>query len=178
MKKLALSLSVIALTACGGGGSGGSNDLTSNSAAKLEGIWKSSSNEGADGIDEMYFVFASGGLLTIYDYAGDSYDDYANCYWIGNAQFTPKGNDKYEISSLEAGTDSEKITATITVSGSFMTMTTEEDGTRHTDNLTKSYLKESDLTPECDMSANSRSLQRIQKTPASIFSAKPKNSLQ
>lgn len=179
MKKLALTLSVLALAACGGGGGGGGgNNLTGNSSEKLEGIWKSSINEEAEGIDEIYFVFTSGGLLTIYDYAGDSYDNYANCYWIANAQFKSKGNDKYEISSFEAGDTSEKITATITVSGSFMTMKTEEDGTVYTERLTKSYLKESDLTPECDASSNSRSMQNTQKAPTSVLSAKPNTSLQ
>lgn len=179
MKKLALSLSIFALTACGGGSdSGGNNDLTSNSSAKLDGVWKSTYNEGAEGIDEMYFVFTSGGLLTIYDYAGDSYDDYANCYWIGNAQFKSKGNNKYEISSLEAGANDDPETVTITVSGSFMTIVTEDGNTRESSQLVKSYLKESDLTPECNSTSSARTPQGIQKALPDILSIKSKNSIQ
>ncbi len=35
-----------------------------------------------EGFDEYYLHLDEFGNGTIYDYAGDSYDDYGNCYWI------------------------------------------------------------------------------------------------
>ena len=165
MKKIALALSIIALTACGGGGGGGDiNNITGNSSKKLEGVWKSSIDEGTEGIDEAYYAFTSDGLATFYDYAGDSYDDFANCYWVGNAQFKSKGDNKYEFTYLETA-ESEIIT--ITVSGNIMTVT--EEGDDESSTLTKSSLKESDLIPECDETSNAPR-QRTQKTTARFIS--------
>lgn len=167
MKKIALALSVFALTACGGDGGG---DVLGGSSQKLDGVWKASLDEGADGIDEVYFTFTNNGLFTIYDYAGDSYDNAGNCYWIENALYKSKGDNEYEITFLESEIEDEDTAIfSIKVSGNTMTISDVSESVEEPLKLTKSNLKESDFTPECALTSNATSSKNDKKSAAGIF---------
>lgn len=133
------------LSACGGGGSSSGNKTTLSDVA---GIWKSETTyEGEEGVDVVYQVIQSDGTQITYDYAGDSYDNYANCYWI---------DEKPDIIELGDGkfsqTYDEPFVVSMSVSGDTLTITgispeeiagEREDLSRYSGNI-------SDLIPDCD----------------------------
>ena len=73
---------MLSLTACGGGSSNNSPAETKATVASLAGIWDVGGDGGTEGKDESYMVIDSNGSVSIYDYAGDSFDNEGNCYWI------------------------------------------------------------------------------------------------
>jgi len=108
MKKI-LSLSAcLLLAACGGSGSDGDSS-DSPSLSDISGIYDSGSTE--DGItDEMYLVIRSNGTWTEYDYAGDEFDQGANCYVVADfGEIEGFENGEFELYSdgLDAFTDVE-----------------------------------------------------------------------
>ena len=65
------------VTACGGGGNGKAAPGSTGLSA-IAGVYEWDDPDG----DEGYTVIQSNGDLTVYDYAGDSFDNEGNCYWI------------------------------------------------------------------------------------------------
>jgi hypothetical protein len=155
MNKTLLSLSIVALTACGGGnGADKANIFGGGGMGNIVGVWDATENLGDDGIDEVYFAFDKSGLLTFYDYAGDSYDQGANCYWIDIAEVRSLGNNNYEITTLGEDADEEPEepdVVTITRKGDKLTIdsSNSEDPDQSINTFTKSTKSVSDFTPEC-----------------------------
>lgn len=159
-------LSAFFLTACGGGSSG-SNDSNSVSIsssangipANFVGVWDASTDEGVDGFDQFFVAIDASGKISSYDYAGDTFDDWGNCYWIAKDlfQLTPLGGSKYRSTMTEDGeVFSEEIE--INVSGSSMTIKSkdvddEDDDGNTTETITETLKKStrlvSSFTPEC-----------------------------
>ncbi len=145
MKKLVIMSLLSLLMACGGGsGDMPNGEITGgdDSLDKLVGVWDATTDEGTEGIDEAYLVIDEEGFLIYYDYAGDSFQNEGNCYWIGVIdQLFPLGNNKY---------DSEYFTdLKITVSGSKMQISGKEEGESFSVSYRRSSRSVSDLTPEC-----------------------------
>lgn len=144
MKKLVIMSLLSILTACGGGSGDGGGDFTGgdDSLDKLVGVWDATTDEGTEGVDEAYIVIDAEGYLTVYDYAGDSFDREGNCYWIDVVdQLVPLGNNKY---------DSDVFTdLKITVSGSKMQVSGKDEGESFSVSYRRSSRTVSDLIPEC-----------------------------
>lgn len=133
-----------AITACGGGSG-------SSSPASIVGVWDASEDLGNEGFDEFYTVIGSDGSLTDYDYAGDSYDNAGNCYWIyRNYGAIELVEDKiytvvyYGVSSVNF--------ATIDVTKSKMTVTITSPQEEEPFTYKRSNKRVSDFIPECDES--------------------------
>jgi len=151
MRKALLTLSILALTACGGGGGGDTNNLTGNSSSSITGVWDGTENLGSDGVDEIYYAIESNNLLTIYDYAGDSYDREGNCYWLVIIQLKPLGNNKYTATPLGELAGESPAEFTITRKSDKLTIefTDSEDLKEDSVTLTKSNKSVNNFTPEC-----------------------------
>lgn len=169
MKIAVIILLSLGLAACGGSGGGDSNKT--GDLSKLEGVWKANELMGKEGlppnetvlIDEYYLAFNSSGLMTVYDYAGDSYDDYGNCYWVGNFQVVSKGNDKYEFTAMES---TEKNVYIITADSTYLRIRPEETSVENQSVLVISRLNTSDFTPLCDSTSQAETSQnKVFKIP-------------
>lgn len=125
------------LTGCGGGGGdGGGIQGSTGIPSELAGVWDVS--ETFDGLyDEFYVVIRRNGTGTDYDYAGDSYDNHANCYWIDQFEIESLGDDEYRIEYSD---------------GTFDVTLTAEDDTLYVNGTPyeRATQEESDFTPECD----------------------------
>lgn len=166
------ALSAFVLTACGGGGGGGGDGsdrggFGNNSSASVNGIpsnfvgvWDATTDEGADGIDQFFVVIDANGKISLYDFAGDSFDDWGNCYWIEKDAFllTPLGGSKYRSTVTISGSEVELEDIEITVSGNVMTTKSkdvddiDDDGNTtetNTDTMKKSSRSVESFTPEC-----------------------------
>jgi hypothetical protein len=180
VKKIALVsssiLSVFVLTACGGGGSSNS-DRQSNSSQSANGIpssfvgvWDASTDEGVDGFDQYYLSIDASGKISTYDFAGDTFDDWGNCYWIEKDVYQLKslGGSKYRSTAIYAGSNGEFEDLEITVSGGELTSSSkdvddvDDDGNTtesYTETIKKSSRTVQSFTPECvDSFAAARSL--------------------
>lgn len=164
MRKTLLSLAMITLVACGGGSGGGDKDGGSNpfggGSGTIIGLWDATENMGQEGIDEVYYEFDKSGLLTVYDYAGDSYDQEGNCYWIFTSSVKSLGNNKYEITPLLEVDDS--FVFIITRAGDKLTIdfnNPEEPSDKLT--ISKSSKSTTSFTPECVDTASMRSSNKI-----------------
>lgn len=151
MKKL-LMMSLLALTACGGGSGDGDTDgefTGGGDASKLVGVWDATTDEGVDGVDEYYISIDSEGFVSAFDYAGDSYDDWGDCYWIGIdvAQLSALGNNRYL--STPADLEDEEVEMVITVSGNTLTMRGVDDDPEDASNMVRSSRNVSSFTPRC-----------------------------
>ncbi len=158
MKKTLLTLSILALAACGGGG-GDKNNLTStstststsNSSGGITGVWDGTENLGTEGVDEIYYVIDSNNLLTVYDYAGDSYDQEGNCYWMAIIQLKALGNNKYTATPLGelAGKDPAEFNITRKNDKLTIEFTDSESLEKESVTMTKSNKSVNNFTPEC-----------------------------
>lgn len=164
MKKTLLTLSMFALAACGGG-DGDKTNLLSNGdgISSITGVWDGTENLGSDGIDENYTVIDKNGLVTFYDYAGDSYDQEGNCYWIGIAQIKSLGNHNFELTPLgeAAGEESEEFTITRTGDKLIIEIKDSEDPDEDTVTLTKSNKSANNFTPECADSSSAHARNKV-----------------
>lgn len=140
VNKIIIIFSLFILVACSSGGGGGNGGNTV--PGDFVGVWDVSTDYGAMGIDEYYTVIRSDGTGTDYDYAGDSFDNVANCYWIDNYTITHQGGDSFQLRY----SDNTTFDFTATVSNDVMTYTIPGFGTR---NAPRSTLQESDFTPVC-----------------------------
>lgn len=169
MKKIIFA-SLFVLTACGGGGGGDSDDDNSIGGMRvesLEGVWDDTDDHGADGEDEKYIVIDKSGYVSYYDYAGDTFDEWGNCYWISekSAQLTHISANRYTIRDLET---MESGQIELYASRSILTVTeadlgdADDDGNTtetRTIRLDKSSKTVADFKPECvDSEAAARAL--------------------
>jgi hypothetical protein len=167
MKKLILC-SLFSLTACGGSGDGGSSGgITLGKVESLAGVWDNSEDLGVDGLDESYIAIDKDGYLSVYDFAGDTFDNWGNCYWIEEkfAQITYVNGDRYKIKDLSSSDSSE---VEMTVSNQKLTIKEvdvddlDEDGNTTeilTFELEKSSKMTADFKPKCvDSMAQARAL--------------------
>ena len=174
MNKLLVIASAFVLTACGGGG-GSSKSDSSNSEntpangipSSFVGVWDASADEGADGFDTFYVAIDASGNISSYDFAGDTFDDWGNCYWIEKNVFklTSLGGSKYSSTETFSGASKE---VEIKVSGGVLSITgkdvddLDDDGNtteNYTTTMKKSAKAELSLTPECsDSFAAARAL--------------------
>lgn len=149
MKKKLLGFVMLTLAACGGGSGDDNGGSTFGGGDRsIDGLWDATENMGQEGIDEIYYEFDKGGLLTVYDYAGDSYDQEGNCYWIFSSSMKSLGKNKYEITPLfEEG---ESFVFTIARSGDNLTIEFN-DPEEPSDKITipRSTKSTSSFTPEC-----------------------------
>lgn len=158
MNKIILCAVVsLMLAACGSGSSSSSNEDIGNieSLSELAGLYAWDDSE--DG-DEGYVHIASNGRLINYDYAGDSYDNYANCYWVDdyNEYITHVSGNTFSVTFEDWSeqendfvTITEIITITETTNG-IRVRGTDIDGDKYNNLLGRSNLNISDLTPDCD----------------------------
>ena len=204
MKQLLLC-AVIALTACGGAGSekknanetegtGGIKDRIVNGSVSgggggvssdIVGVWDDSYDDPDYGFDEFYIVIDSNGNLSSYDYAGDAYDNWGNCYWINKnaSKITSLGGAKYLISDSYDQEDVEEME--IKVSGNIMSWSFRDIDDGDEDGNTTEYLPEPDpftrstrtvasFTPECvDSAAAAHALIPTMKQKTSVLSRVP-----
>jgi hypothetical protein len=169
MKRLVFC-AFLTLTACGGGGGDDDDDFSINKK-KIEdvaGIWDYSQNLGNNERDEAYLVIDNNGYLSYYDYAGDTFDDWGNCYWIEKkyAQISHLRANRYHIKYLKGDNSSGEIE--LTSMRSTLRVVEGDPNDRDQDgnvtetrtlNLPKSTKTLQDLTPECvDSRADARAL--------------------
>ncbi len=109
--------SMFLLVACGGGGGGdGDNGAPTNNpqgTAAIAGLWDMSEDVSAGVRDEIYLSIASDGKGTLYDYAGDTYDEWGNCYWIDQGidfVHVEKNTFKLGQENVEAYVSNNKLT--------------------------------------------------------------------
>jgi hypothetical protein len=160
MKKTLLSLSIFALAACGGGNGDKSNLLSNGGMSNIIGVWDGTENLGDEGIDEGYVVIDKNGLVTFYDYAGDSYDQEGNCYWIGIGQLKSLGDNNFEYTPLGRAVGEEPEVLKMIRDGDKLTVDTNdpEDEDEDVETYIKSNKSVSNFTPECtDSSARASS---------------------
>ncbi len=143
--QLSLALTILAVSAFTVSCGGGDLDNKQTGISSISGLYAWNYGDG----DEGYNYISESGSLSIYDYAGDSFDNEGNCYWISEnfATFTHVSGYTYlqEISSTGAtGEISIRRTSSgITISG------VDVDGP-----FSVSFLDSdqsiSDFTPTCD----------------------------
>lgn len=154
MKKTLLSLSIFALAACGGGSDADKGDIFGGGGGGISnftGVWDGTENLGEEGIDEGYLVIDKNGLITFYDYMGDSYDQEGNCYWISIGQLKSVGNNNFEYTPVGETAGEKPNVLTITRKDDKLTIdfNDSEDPDEDTLILTKSNKSENNFTPEC-----------------------------
>lgn len=159
MKKTLLSLSIFALTACGGGSDVDKGDIfNGGSITNITGVWDGTENMGAEGIDESYLVIDKNGLITFYDYMGDSYDQEGNCYWINVGQLKSVGNNNFEYTPIPTGTTTGEKPNALTITRKDDKLTIDFNDSEHPEEdtltLTKSNKSANNFTPECADSSN------------------------
>lgn len=173
MKKMVYG-SLFLLAACGGGGSsggGGSGNggggvfgSTQYGTAAIAGLWDLSEEVSPGVRDELYLHIASDGKGTFYDYAGDTYDEWGNCYWIESGfDFTHVEKNTFKFGTVntinvEAYVTNNKLTLKLPDVGDL-----DDDGNT-TEILTEEVPKATNknvanFKPECsDSMATARSL--------------------
>lgn len=144
MKKLMILLSVLVMSACGGSSSDGDD----NNVGKLAGVWDFTTDEGVEGVDEFYMVIDSEGYISYYDYAGDSYDNYANCYWVDEdiAQLKSLGENRYEW--VFFGDSDYSFESIMIRSGNKLTLKETDSSDEFV--VYSASQQVSDFTPNCD----------------------------
>ena len=60
--------------------------------AEIAGVWDFSYDAGVLGHDVIYVQINADGSYLVFDYAGDTFDNEANCYWTDQGQLTSLGN--------------------------------------------------------------------------------------
>lgn len=144
-------------------GSGASSSSSSGSSvlpSAFVGVWDGSTDEGADGFDEIYVVLSADGIVSIYDYAGDTYDARGNCYWINekSAKLTSAGGSKYISALIDPSLPADNLELDIVVAGDNLTVKSididDADDDGNTSELYIEYYKRSNrsvasFTPEC-----------------------------
>lgn len=173
VKKLVFC-SLFVLTACGGGSSKDDTGKVEN----LAGIWDASEYWDDGDMDEIYIHIDSDGYLSSYDFAGDTLDNWGNCYWIDEkyAKINHIDGNKYQISSDNS---SENIEVEIRVSNKKLTIKEadiddlDDDGNTTemvTTELEKSSKTIADFTPECvDSEEAARALIPAKKEKVEFF---------
>lgn len=160
MKKMIYG-SLLLLGACGGGSGGDDTPKTPQyGTAEIAGLWDMSEEVSTGVRDELYLHIASDGKGTIYDYAGDTYDEWGNCYWIdAGVDFThvEKNSFKLGLEPVEAFVNNNQLTLKMQDIGD-----ADEDGNSLetiTVELARSNKKVVDFKPECsDSFASARAL--------------------
>lgn len=187
VKKLLVIVSAFVLTACGGGSSKSDSESNANQSGTVSssssaaetvngipsnfvGVWDSSTDEGVDGFDELYVAIDASGNISSYDFAGDTFDDWGNCYWIDKNTFKLKslGGSKYLSTETYPGSSGAAKELEIKVSSGVLTITgkdvddLDDDGNtteNYTNSMKKSTKTVQSFTPECtDSFAVARSL--------------------
>jgi hypothetical protein len=128
-----LSVTLLALGAC---------DSSEDDASSIDGVWQSR------GADVIYYEFNVGeGIFGVYDYYGDDYDDFGDCYVTSQRlSLSALGDDVYRIDGDEAE---------VTVSGDVLTVIDRfENGSTLTERLDRSDRRVSDFRPECVFSVS------------------------
>lgn len=147
-----LSLTVItaAISACGGMDDGDTSQAvevgTGSNTQKIAGVY---AWEGALIGDEGYVTIDNEGKLSVYDYAGDSVDNHANCYWVTEeaAILDRAYNDEYIMS--RDNQDPELVEIIRTSEGIVLNGSNDTRGD-FSDTYYGSGMSISDFTPECD----------------------------
>jgi len=141
MKYLSVIL-VLVLTGCGSESDSGRNATIED----LVGTWDTSEKIGQE-IDELYYIIEGDGNVIDFDYDGDSYDKGSNCYYkYDGATLVDQGEGNFLVEVV----NSEDYMAKISISGSTITVTTDEDGDSYTSKAVKIDRIESDFTPLCN----------------------------
>lgn len=188
MKKMLLA-GIFTLTACGGsGGSDSTGDpkTITNPFSSLVGVWNSSVDEGSDGFDEAYIVISEDGKVSSYDYAGDTFDDWGNCYWIAKniIQLKSLGGSKYLSTVIYPGLPADAEEVEIKISGNTLTLsgkdTDDIDGDGNTtenssETMTRSTRTTASFSPECSDTFSVARAQIPAKQPKSLKLQSPLN---
>lgn len=106
MKKvLALTISSLFLVASVSGGESDTNmAIAEPSLADISGVWDMSIAMGNQAeVNVLYWSITEFGEFKAYDYAGDSYENGANCYRASSETITDLGGGAFEISNSESG---------------------------------------------------------------------------
>ncbi len=133
---------------------------TSTIPANFVGVWDASTDEGSDGFDQFFIAIDASGKISTYDFAGDTFDDWGNCYWIEKDAFliTPLGGSIYRSTVTLSGSEGEFEDLEITVSGGVMTTKfqdvddSDDDGNTTemiSETMAKSTRSLESFTPKC-----------------------------
>ncbi len=142
--QLTLALTILAVSAFTVSCGGSDLDNKQTGVSSISGLYAWDYDDG----DEAYTHISENGSLSIYDYAGDSFDNGENCYWIAEniATYTHVSEYNYIQEVSNTGVTSEisirRTSSGITVSG------VDVDGP-FTANFLNSNLSISDFTPTC-----------------------------
>ncbi len=85
---------------------------------ELAGTWDLSTDYGQAGYDQLYLVLNANGSYTVYDYAGDSFDENGDCYWQESSSLNSLGNGLFRDNE-------DGSTATIQLCGDYMTISSD-----------------------------------------------------
>jgi hypothetical protein len=145
---LALSLTcALFLPSCGSNKESGS----ATALSLIAGVYDDSVDHQEEGIDELYLEIDSRGYLSSYDYLGDSFDNYLNCYYIeqnwGQLIHLSENTFRY-ISYYEAVETSYNVIVTVAEGGD-LTITNEEYPDVNSTVTKTSLIKSDFLSAEC-----------------------------
>lgn len=144
--KLTLALTILGISAftvsCGGDKLDNKPTYQTNltGVVSISGLYAWDNDNG----DEGYTVFLEDGLVSDYDYAGDSFDNAGNCYWIDRNTETLTHISRNTF-SIENNSNGETFQVTITSTSQGINIS----GPAGSSNLLNTSLSISDLTPEC-----------------------------
>ncbi|TCS43661.1 hypothetical protein [Reinekea marinisedimentorum] len=137
---VALAIAAVTLSSCGSESGGGeSADITS--LKDLAGVYDDSDSYEDGTVDEYFILVRENGSVASFDYAGDSYDDYDDCYWIFDDEDTLT-----HVSGSTFYSEYNDENVTVTSEGSKYTFSTGSESF----SMVKTNMIEADLTPECD----------------------------
>ncbi|UTW48044.1 hypothetical protein [Bacterioplanoides sp. SCSIO 12839] len=142
MKKLLSLITVMLLTACGSD-SDSDSDKSVENISDLEGVYDLTTRHSDNEVDEFYMHIDKSGYISYYDYAGDSYDNEGNCYWIDikDSQIT-KTNNGFRITER----DDDYIDVSISLTSSSITLKTDRENVSYP----RSSRQLNDFSPDCD----------------------------
>lgn len=157
MKKLLIMSLLATLTACGGGSGDGGGDFSSGGgASKLVGMWSGAFDKGDNRVDEVYMQIDDSGFVSYYDYAGDTYNNWGNCYWHAKRviQLKSLGVDRYEATALLFEPPRKEILV-VKIIDNTLTMQPEDDiDDEELLSFARSNRGVAGFTPECVDSAS------------------------
>lgn len=127
----------------------GTRRETTGNFSELVGVYNWNDTTEDDNSDEGYIVIDQQGIVSEYDYAGDSFDNFANCYWVEEELMTlePASGNRYKANYEDNEFFGEVHFSSV---NGGMKMSLSFDGTTVDFVYPVTSLTVSDLSPNCD----------------------------